>query len=82
MIHGTVIPTKDLGIVSIIGEGIITSSHSIKDIFAILHNEKILVRMVSLGAADINISLVVHSDKVEKTVKILHDRLLLKRIVR
>lgn len=73
--------TKDLGIVSIIGEGIITSSHAIKDIFSLLHNEKILVRMVSLGAADINLSLVVGLEHVDQAVRVLHDRLLLKRMV-
>ena len=67
---------KDLGMVSLIGEGVTSSSQTIRKIFDILDKEQILVRMVSLGATNINISLVVESDKVEKAVKVLHDRLL------
>ncbi|MBI2018859.1 aspartate kinase [Candidatus Daviesbacteria bacterium] len=67
---------KDLGMVSLIGEGVTSSSQTIKKIFDILDKEQILVRMVSLGATNINISLVIESDKVEKAVKVLHERLL------
>ncbi len=70
---------KDLGMVSLIGEGITDSTQTIKKIFDILDNDKILTRMVSLGATDINISIVVDTDKVEQAVKILHDRLLLRQ---
>lgn len=64
---------ENLGMVSLIGEGITSSVHTIKKIFDILDKEKILVRMISLGATDINISLVIEAVKVEKAVKILHD---------
>lgn len=70
---------QGLGMVSLIGEGITTSTRTIKKIFDILHKEKILTRMVSLGATDINISIVVESEKIEKAVKALHDQLLLKQ---
>lgn len=70
---------KGLGMVSLIGEGITDSTQTIKKIFDILDKEKILTRMVSLGATDINISIVVDTDKVEQAVKILHDRLLLRQ---
>lgn len=70
---------KGLGMVSLIGEGIVSSSHTIKKIFDILDKAGILTRMVSLGASDINISIVVESEKVEKAVQILHDNLLLKQ---
>lgn len=63
---------KNLGIVSIIGEGIADSSETIQEIFATLHRKRILARMVTLGATDINISLVIDSDRVEETVKALH----------
>lgn len=65
--------TKNLAIISIIGEGITTSSRTIRDIFAVLNDHNILVKMVSLGATDINISLVIDNSKVEETVPILHD---------
>lgn len=71
---------KGLGMVSLIGEGITSSSHIIKQIFGILHKEKILTRMVSLGATDINISIVIESGKIEQAVKALHDQLLLKQL--
>lgn len=67
---------KNLGMVSLVGDGITSSSLTIKKIFAILDKEKILTRMVSLGATDINISLVIESDQVEKAVKVLHKGLL------
>ncbi|OGE78772.1 hypothetical protein A3J19_02470, partial [Candidatus Daviesbacteria bacterium RIFCSPLOWO2_02_FULL_41_8] len=61
-----------LGMVSLIGEGITSSAHTIHKIFDILDKEKILTRMVSLGATDINISIVIDSDKVEQAVAALH----------
>jgi aspartate kinase len=70
--------TKNLGIVSLVGEGIVTSSSIIKLIFDILDKEKILVKMVSLGATNINVSLVIQQDQIDRAVKILHSQLLLK----
>lgn len=69
---------KDLGMVSLIGEGITSSTQTVKKIFGILDKEKILVKMVSLGATDINISLVINSAEVEKAVKSLHEALIAK----
>lgn len=66
-----------LGMVSLIGEGITSLTKTIRSIFDILDREKILTRMVSLGATDINISIVIESDKVDRAVKALHDKLLL-----
>ncbi len=71
---------KNLGMVSLIGEGIVTSSSTIKRIFEILDEKKILVRMVSLGATDINVSLVLQYNQVETAVNILHDKLLIKNM--
>lgn len=68
----TVTVKKDLGMVSLIGEGIVTNTKSIMEIFKVLDKENILVKMVSLGAIDINVSLVVKSDEVENAVKALH----------
>lgn len=68
----TVTVKKDLGMVSLIGEGIVTNTKSIMEIFKVLDKEKILVHMVSLGAIDINVSLVVKSDEVSNAVSALH----------
>lgn len=70
---------EDFGMVSLIGEGITLSSRTIKQVFDILDKEKILTRMISLSAANINISIVVQSDEVEKAVRALHSRLLLRQ---
>lgn len=67
-----------LGMVSLIGEGITRSSKTIKSVFDILDKEKILTRMISLGATDINISIVIESGRVEQAVRALHEKLLLK----
>ncbi len=69
---------SDLGIVSLIGEEITSNTKTIRKIFDILDKEKILARMISLSAANINISIVVESDKVEQTVIALHNKLLVK----
>jgi aspartate kinase len=74
----SVTTTKKLGIVSLVGEGIVTSSSIIKLVFDILDKEKILVKMVSLGATNINVSLVIQQDQIEHAVKVLHNQLLLK----
>lgn len=66
---------KDLGMVSLIGEGIVATPQTIKEIFEVLDKENILVKMVSLGAIDINVSLVVKSEEVENAVKALHKKL-------
>lgn len=63
---------KGVGIVSVIGEGISQSSETITEIFTSFR-EKIPIRMVSLGAIDINISFVVDDEHVEKAVQILHN---------
>ncbi len=68
---------KDLGMVSLLGEGITSSTGNIRKIFDILDKEKILARMISLSASNINISIIVPYNQVEQAVKVLHDRLLL-----
>lgn len=68
---------EDVGIVSLIGEGIASDTKTIRRVFDILDKEKILARMVSLSAANINISIVVDSSLVEDAVKALHNKLLI-----
>ncbi len=66
----------DLGMVSLIGGGISDSTQNIKNIFNTLDKQRILAKMVSLGATNINISIVLQSKHVEKAVKSLHKALL------
>ena len=68
----------DFGIVSLVGEGIVKIPHIMKKIFTILDEQKIGVKMISLGATDINISLVIASVDIERAVESLHNELLLK----
>lgn len=63
---------KNIGTVSLIGEGIIASPHTIKKLFDVLDKKGIRVKMISLGATDINISIVIESDQVGTAVKALH----------
>lgn len=67
---------EDLGMVSLIGGGITDSTKNIKNIFNILDQKRILAKMVSLGATNINISLVLESKNIERAVKALHRALL------
>lgn len=69
--------TRNLGLISLIGERIVDSSYTTKMIFDLLDREKILVKMVTLGATDINISLVINNQDIEKALKVLHDKLLI-----
>lgn len=68
--------SDNLGMVSLIGEGITDSSKNIKNIFDVLGSKKILPKMVSLGATNINISIVLESSQVEKAVIKLHSRVI------
>lgn len=70
---------EDLGMVSMIGEGITSNTKTIKKVFELLDKEKILARMISLSAANINISIVVDSRQVQTAVKILHREFLFKK---
>ncbi len=67
---------ENFGMISLIGEGITDSSRNVKNIFDILNSQRILPKMISLGATNINISIVIKSDQVEKAVKVLHNRVL------
>lgn len=75
---GQVTNVLDFGIVSLIGEEIVKIPHLLKDVFAILEQEKIEIKMISLSATDVNISLVIPSIYIEKAVKLLHEKLIIK----
>lgn len=67
---------ENLGMVSLIGEGITDSSHNIKNIFNVLNDQRILPKMISLGATNINISVIIKAEQLEKAVKKLHQKLI------
>lgn len=73
-----VVVNSKVSTVSVIGEHIGTAHHAIRDIFSILDERKIRVRMISFGAQNRNISFVIDSSRCEEAVQILHDRLLLR----
>ncbi|MDO8522631.1 MAG: aspartate kinase [bacterium] len=64
---------ESFGMVSLIGQGIATSRDIMRDVSAQFSKEKIPLRMISMGASDINISLVIHSADVERAVNKLHN---------
>lgn len=72
--------SRNNAIVSVIGEGITNSSQTIQELFSLLHKKQILVKMISLGATNINVSFVIESEKLNEAVKVLHNKLLLKRM--
>lgn len=73
-----VIVKKDLSLISLVGEGLVTIGHNVAEIFNILDKENIEIKMISLGATDINVSVVVKYPQLEKAVVKLHNGLLLK----
>lgn len=72
----TITTTSALGMVSLIGENIINVKNILKQIFSVLDNANVNVKMISLGASDINISLVLPSVNVEESVRLLHNKLI------
>lgn len=76
----TSVTMRDVGIVSLVGEGITTVPHLITNIFSVLDIARIPIHMVSLGASDINISFAVDITAVNATVQLLHDSIFLREI--
>jgi len=72
----TITTTRQLGMISLIGEKIVNVKNILKEIFSILDNSNIEVKMISLGATDINISLVLPSLEIDKSVNLLHEALI------
>ena len=59
-------------------ENILETNEVLKNVFSILSSAKIPVRMLSLGASDINISIVTDPDFVSPAVNVLHDGVIFK----
>ncbi|MDP3941494.1 MAG: aspartate kinase [bacterium] len=71
--------SQSFGMVSLIGEGIVGIQNIMKNIFSVLDRLNIMVKMISLGATDINISLVLASSQVDEAVAVLHKEMILKK---
>lgn len=65
---------RDAGVVSLVGHRITESPSTIRTVFSVLESLDVPVRMVSLGASDINISLVVPEKQVAEAVTAFHDQ--------
>jgi aspartate kinase len=65
---------RDKAIVCVVGEKIKSGKGIIPRLFDTLDTNNIGVRLISLGASDINITFVVDGQEVEKTVGLLHDQ--------
>ena len=68
----TITRTDHSGMVSLVGENIINTPHIMKDISTLFYQENILVKMISYGATNINISFIVSTEDIEKVVRLLH----------
>ncbi len=66
-------------LIKISGEIIGDAYEDSTDVFDLLDKKKIAVKMISLGASDINISLVLEAVDIEKAVKLVHEQILMKR---
>lgn len=71
--------TNQVGVVSLIGENILETDGVLKNVFTVLNHAKIPVRMLSLGASDINISIVTDVEAVYPAVKLLHKSMVERR---
>ncbi len=67
---------QNYGTVTLIGHGISGMRKILRNIFTMLEMYNIEVKMISQGASDINISLVVPSSKVSTACEILHQTLI------
>ncbi|MEK7106992.1 MAG: aspartate kinase [Patescibacteria group bacterium] len=64
------------GMISLIGEGIVSTRDIMKDVSARFSEHKIPLRMISMGASDINISLVIPANDVVRAANMVHDEFL------
>src|SRR3989338_3100125 len=64
------------GMISLIGEGIASAQDIMMDVSAQFSKHRIPLRMISMGASDINISLVIPSGDVARAANMVHDNFL------
>jgi aspartokinase len=64
---------KDQSMLAIVGEGIKSTHGVLGKLFSALGNEGINVEMVSQGASEVNVTIVVNKKFLEKAIKVTHD---------
>ena len=64
------------GMISLIGEGIASAQDIMRDVSARFSKHRIPLRMISMGASDINISLVIPATDVVRAANMVHDTFL------
>lgn len=64
------------GVISLIGEGIVSTRDIMTDVSAQFSRHRIPLRMISMGASDINISLVIPAADVVRAANMAHDTFL------
>ena len=64
---------KDLSLIGVVGEGMRETTGISGRLFSALGNNKINIELISQGASEINISLVVKKPDLEKAIKLIHE---------
>ena len=64
------------GVISLVGEGIVSTRDIMRDVSARFSEHRIPLRMISMGASDINISLVIPAEDVVRAANMAHDEFL------
>ena len=64
------------GVISLIGEEIASTRNLVRDVSELFSKNNISIRMISMGASDINISLVIPAKDIERTVELIHNKIL------
>jgi aspartate kinase len=67
-----IISIKDLALVGVIGEGIRGIPGVAGRVFSALGREKINIELITQGASEINITLMVKKDQLDKAIKAIH----------
>lgn len=70
--------TKDLSLIAIVGEGIMRIKGILDKITVALSNENIELRVIDYGGDELNIILGVNDRDYAKTVKVLHENIIVK----
>ena len=64
------------GVVSLIGEKILSRPGLMRDVFSLFQKNKVHLQMISMGASDINVSLVIPSPDIVLAVTLIHNHFL------
>lgn len=71
--------SSDFGIISLVGEKVAASKCLMRDVAELFCQNNITIRMISFGASDININLVIDTNRLEQAAQLIHNQILLKK---